>query len=112
MTLEELKPSLLNTNAQTWVVLGKGVDKIIGIANRECLLSALLQGHNQLTPKDLSQKVEFVPEMIRIDRLLESFNKDKDGVKVVVDEYGGFVGLIGVESVLAVLAGWRGKSEK
>jgi len=27
-------------------------------------------------------------------------------VKVVVDEFGGFVGIIGAEAVLSVLAGW------
>jgi CBS domain containing-hemolysin-like protein len=26
---------------------------------------------------------------------------------VVVDEFGGFVGVVGPEAVLAVLAGWR-----
>ena len=38
------------------------------------------------------------------------FNEDKNGVRVVVDEFGGFVGLIGAEAVLAVLAGWWRKS--
>ncbi len=104
--LERLRNNLLTNNYQYWVVLGKEVDKILGIAKRERLLSALLQGHNQLTPIDLCEAVEFVPEMIRVDRLLSSFNKDKSEVKVVVDEFGGFVGLIGAEAVLAVLAGW------
>ena len=48
--------------------------------------------------------------MIKVDRLLTAFSDDKKGVKVVVDEFGGFVGLIGAESVLAVLAGWWRKS--
>ncbi len=111
MTLDQLKLSLIESNVQSWVVLGKGVDKVIGIADRESLLTALLQGNNQLTPKDLSRTVEFVPEMIRVDRLLTCFNKQKNDVKVVVDEFGGFVGLIGAEAVLAVLAGWWGKSK-
>ena len=109
-TLEKLKSILITNNSESWVVLGKGVDKVIGIANRERLLTALLQGHNQLTAKDLSYKVEFVPEMIRIDRLLTSFNKNTNSIKVVVDEFGSFVGLIGAKSVLDVLAGWHGKS--
>ena len=50
--------------------------------------------------------------MIRVDRLLLGFNDDKNGVRVVVDEFGGFVGLIGAEAVLAVLAGWWRKSNK
>ena len=88
----------------------KEVDKILGIAKRERLLTALLQGHNQLTPIDLCEAVEFVPEMIKADRLLTSFRGDKNGVRVVVDEFGGFVGLIGAEAVLSVLAGWWHKS--
>ena len=44
--------------------------------------------------------------MIRADRLLTSFRRSRDSVRVVVDEFGAFVGLIGAEVVLAVLAGW------
>ena len=54
----------------------------------------------------VSEPVEFVPEMIRADRLLTSFRRSRDSVRVVVDEFGAFVGLIGAEVVLAVLAGW------
>ena len=111
-TLGNLKPLLLTNNSQCWVVLGKEVDKVLGIAKRERLLTALVQGQTQLTPIDLCEAVEFVPEMIRADRLLTSFNKDKKGVRVVVDEFGGFVGLIGAEAVLAVLAGWWRKSKR
>ena len=48
--------------------------------------------------------------MIRADRLLTGFHRDKSGVRVVVDEFGGFVGVIGPEAVLAVLAGWWRKT--
>ena len=44
--------------------------------------------------------------MIKIDKLLTTFDNDNKGVKVVVDEFGGFVGLIGAEAILSVLAGW------
>ena len=109
-TLEKLRSSLMDNNAHWWIVLGKEVDKIIGITSREKLLTALLQGHSKLTPADLCEVVEYVPEMIRVDRLLTSFNRDKSGIKVVVDEFGGFVGVIGADAVLAVLAGWWRKS--
>ena len=109
-SLNDLKTTLIKNNDQWWVVLGAEVDRILGVANREKLLTALLEGEGHLTPAELSETVEFVPEMIRVDHLLTSFDNDKNGVRVVVDEFGGFVGLIGAEAVLAVLAGWWRKS--
>ncbi len=105
-SLETLRSVLLRNNAPWWVVLGEGVDKVLGVASRERLLTALIQGRGHLTATDLSEAVEFVPEMIRADHLLIGFRGDKNGIRVVVDEFGGFVGLIGAEAVLAVLAGW------
>ena len=112
VSLQSVKSNLLENNSTWWVVLGEEVDKVVGVANREKLLTSLLRGDSHLTPHDLSENVEFVPEMIRVDRLLLGFNDDKNGVRVVVDELGGFVGLIGAEAVFAVLAGWWRKSNK
>ena len=50
--------------------------------------------------------MDYIPEMIKADQLLTKFDKDHKGVKVVVDEFGGFVGIIDAEAVLSVLAGW------
>ena len=104
--LKDLRSNFLENNSQWWVVLGEEVDKVLGVINRESLLTALIEGKGDLKSSELTERVEYVPEMIRVDRLLDSFHKDKRGVRVVVDEFGGFVGLIGAESVLAVLAGW------
>ena len=104
--IEKLRVELLDNEAQWWVVLGDAVDKVLGVANRDRLLSALVRNKGHLTPADLSEPAEFVPEMIRADRLLTGFQRDTSGVRVVVDEFGGFVGVIGPEAVLAVLAGW------
>ena len=97
---------LISNNSSWWVVLGDKVDKIQGVAKRESLLTALLKGENTKLVSELCDPVEYIPEMIKIDKLLTTFDKDKKGVKVVVDEFGGFVGLIGSEAVLSVLAGW------
>jgi CBS domain containing-hemolysin-like protein len=105
-SLEKLREDLLANNAEWWVVLGEEVDEVLGVAGRERLLAALLQGEGNRTAASLSEPVDYVPEMIRADRLLTSFRRNSSGVRVVVDEFGGFVGVIGAEAVLAVLAGW------
>jgi CBS domain containing-hemolysin-like protein len=104
--LEGQRATLLPNHSPWWVVLGEEVDEVLGVASRERLLTALLQGEGGARVAELAEPVEFVPEMIRADRLLTSFRRNGSGVRVVVDEFGGFVGVIGPEAVLAVLAGW------
>jgi CBS domain containing-hemolysin-like protein len=105
-TLAQQRHLLLANHSPWWVVLGEEVDEVLGVASRERLLTAMLSHQEGTTAVELSERAEFVPEMIRADRLLTSFRRNSTGVRVVVDEFGAFVGMIGPEAVLAVLAGW------
>ena len=96
----------MGTGASWWVVLGEGVDEVLGVASRDRLLAALVQGLGPTPVAQFTEPVEFVPEMIRADRLLTAFRRRSQTPRVVVDEFGGFVGVIGSDVVLAVLAGW------
>ena len=104
--LATVSETIILNDAPWWVVLGDKVDKIQGIAKRERLLTAIIKGEEKTLVSEISDPVDYIPEMIKIDKLLTTFDKDNKGVKVVVDEFGGFVGLIGAEAVLSVLAGW------
>ncbi len=105
-TLENISELIISNNSPWWVVLGDKVDKIQGIAKREKLLAAVIKKNKSLLINELCEPVEYIPEMMKIDKLLTTFDNDNKGVKVVVDEFGGFVGLIGAEAILSVLAGW------
>jgi putative hemolysin len=105
-SLDSQRAVLLRQSAPWWVVLGEEVDEVLGVASRERLLALLAQGQGEAAVAAVMDPVEFVPEMIRADRLLTSFRRNGSGVRVVVDEFGGFVGVVGPEAVLAVLAGW------
>ena len=104
--LATVSETIILNDAPWWVVLGDKVDKIQGIAKRERLLTAIIKGEEKILVSEISDPVDYIPEMIKIDKLLTTFDNDNKGVKVVVDEFGGFVGLIGAEAVLSVLAGW------
>ncbi len=104
--LDEIYKTIISDDSPWWVVLGDKVDKIQGIAKREKLLTEFINGKNKKLISELCDPVDYIPEMIKIDKLLTRFDKDNKGVKVVVDEFGGFVGIIGAEAVLSVLAGW------
>ena len=104
--LDQISKLIISDNSPWWVVLGDKVDKIQGVAKRDKLLTELIKGKNKKLISELCDPVDYIPEMIKVDQLLTRFDKDHKGVKVVVDEFGGFVGIIGAEAVLSVLAGW------
>ena len=104
--LNDISKLIISNNSPWWVVLGDKVDKIQGVAKREKLLTEIINGKSKKLLSELCDPVDYIPEMIKVDRLLTRFDNDHKGVKVVVDEFGGFVGIIGAEAVLSVLAGW------
>ena len=56
-----------------------------------------------LTP--LVYEATFVPETIRIDRLLAEFKKHRQQMAIVIDEYGGTVGLVTLADLLEQVFG-------
>jgi len=91
-----------------WVVLGEEVDEVLGVQSREEALTELLRGHGNRLVSEVCDPPHFVPEMIRADRLLTTFRRgDRSAVRVVVDEFGAFVGLVSAADILGVLAGWK-----
>jgi CBS domain containing-hemolysin-like protein len=91
-----------------WVVLGQAVDEVLGVQSREEALEELLRGHGHKLVSELCDPPQYVPEMIRADRLLTTFRRgDRTSVRVVVDEFGAFVGLVSAADILGVLAGWK-----
>ncbi len=104
--LENISKTIISDNSPYWVVLGDKVDKIQGVVKRDVLLSELIRGKSKKLLSDLCDPADYIPEMIKADQLLTRFDNDPKEVKVVVDEFGGFVGIISAEAVLSVLAGW------
>lgn len=91
-----------------WVVLGEEVDEVLGVQSRERAMAELLSDGGYRLISQLCDAPQFVPEMIRADRLLTSFRRgDRSSVRVVVDEFGAFVGLVSAADILGVLAGWK-----
>ncbi len=104
--LDQISNLIMSDESQWWVILGDKVDKIQGLAKRENILKKLINGENKKLLSEICEPVDYIPEMIKADQLLTRFDNNHKGVKVVVDEFGGFVGIIGAEAVLSVLAGW------
>lgn len=82
-------------------------DHVVGIIHSKDLFSfALRRGTDNNTPvESLARKVVSVPEAMGIDDVLKVLQKERSGLAVVIDEYGGTAGMVTVEDVIEELVG-------
>jgi len=87
------------------VTEGNDPDKIVGLIHSKDVFSALVGGKQTGHLRDLMRPIDFVPETMRGDHLLDKFIAEKQHLVAVVDEYGGFEGIVTLEDVLECLLG-------
>jgi CBS domain containing-hemolysin-like protein len=104
--LAELTPEQVYRLPSRILVVQEGdLDKINGVVYQRDLLRALAEGKTQLTVDDLKHPVPFVYEASPAHQLLRQFQRHRQHLFVVVDEYGGTSGVVTLEDVLEELVG-------
>lgn len=104
--LADLKPEDIDLcHSRILVVENDDLDKINGIVYQRDLLLALAKGQTELTVRDLKQQATFVYDATPAHLLLRQFQRTRQHLFVVVDEYGGTSGVVSLEDVLEELVG-------
>lgn len=81
-------------------------DEIIGILHlKDLIIEAKKKGFNQIDLKNILQKPYFVPESIKIDILFKKMQKAKVYMAILIDEYGGFSGIVTMEDLVEEIVG-------
>jgi CBS domain containing-hemolysin-like protein len=81
------------------------LDRTVGVIHIKDLYSAR---HHAKTGEDLraaARKVIYVPQTARLERLLQRLLDQKLHFAIVVDEYGGTIGLVTLENIIEELVG-------
>jgi len=104
-TLAQVQEQLITSQHSRILVTGSSIDEVLGIVLRHELLLALIEGKGDTMLDAYIRKVRFVPEMVRADKLLTTFQVNHEHLAVVVDEFGGVAGVVTLEDVLEVLTG-------
>jgi len=105
LTLAEAKTDIIASQHTRIIVINETIDEVIGVALKQNLLTAMVEGRKSQKIGTLTRKVRFVPETIRADRLMRNFLEAREHLAVVVDEYGNVSGVITLEDVLEVITG-------
>lgn len=86
-------------------VYGENEEDITGYILKNDLYYNLSEGNDDMLLKDIKREVLILPETISLKTLFERLLEKQEHIAVVVDEYGGFSGVVTMEDVVETLLG-------
>jgi putative hemolysin len=87
-------------------VYEKDSDNIIGILYmKDFMIEARKYGFENVDIKSLLRKPYFVPESKNIDDLFRELQTTKVHIAILIDEYGGFAGIVTIEDLIEEVMG-------
>jgi CBS domain containing-hemolysin-like protein len=84
---------------------GGDLDKTLGVVHIKDLYAMRLKGRSGADLAPVARKLVYVPESARLEKLLQLFLERKLHLAIVVDEYGGTMGMVTLENILEELVG-------
>ena len=84
---------------------GGDLDKTLGVLHIKDLYAMRLKARCGADLLPAVRKLIYIPESARLERLLQFFLERKLHLAIVVDEYGGTLGMISLENILEELVG-------
>ncbi|HEY0161050.1 MAG TPA: hemolysin family protein [Edaphobacter sp.] len=105
MTLREFT-AVINEHAFSRVpVHSDSLDHVTGIAFARDLLKILDVEAGTKTVAQIQRPAAFVPETKMVAELLREMQREKQHMRIVIDEYGGVAGLVTIEDLLETIVG-------
>ncbi len=105
LTLEEFTAQIDEHKFSRVPVFSGSLDQVTGIVFAHDLLQVLDTDAGQRTVAQLQRPAAFVPETKKVAELLKEMQREKQHMRVVIDEYGGVAGLVTIEDLLEAIVG-------
>lgn len=87
-------------------VYARSIDNIIGILNmKDFVIEARKVGFDNVDIRSILRKPYFVLESKNTDDLLKELQEDHQHIAILVDEYGGFSGIVTIEDLIEEIVG-------
>ena len=101
-TLEELRTIIGEEGYSRYPVYSETIDNVVGILYVKDIIRLASEVFDV---RKIMRKPYFVPDTIRLDKLLREFKKRKVHIAIAIDEYGGVSGIVSMEDILEVIVG-------
>ena len=108
---KDIIPMLMEMKYSRLPVYEESLDNIIGILHLKDFMRYLLQNNidvndaGEIDFRALARNAHFVPTSKRSDELFTEMKRNKVHMSIVVDEYGGTVGLVSMEDLIEEVMG-------
>lgn len=82
------------------------IDNIIGILHmKDVVIEARKKGFDNIDIKSILHKPYLAPESKKIDELFKEMQRNRKSMAIIIDEYGGFAGIVTMEDLVEEVMG-------
>lgn len=104
--IKENIDKLLKSNYSRIPVYKDNIDNIIGIVHvRDILIQAKDRGFDNINLEEIMHKPYFVPTSEKTNELFKILQSKKIHMAILIDEYGGFCGIVTMEDLVEEIVG-------
>lgn len=104
-TLDEVWDEIIENGFSRIPIYEDTIDNIIGVLYVKDILGIIKNGETNVPVKNFVRPGYFVPETKSIIEILQDFRSMKVHIALVLDEYGGIVGLVTIEDLIEEITG-------
>jgi len=105
LQLKEAQELLFNSKYSRIPLYEGTLDNITGILYKTKALTELAKGRSKVRLQDIAQPPLFIPAGKYADDLMKQFQQEKRHMGIVVNEFGGIMGLVTLEDLLEEVVG-------
>ena len=105
MTVRECIEQVKESRHSRFPVYHENIDDVIGMIHVKDLLRRAMSDEREKSISQLVKRIDFIPETMPLNDLLQLMKSSRSQMVLVVDEYGGTEGLVTMEDIIEELVG-------
>lgn len=105
LTVVESIDQIKESRHSRFPVYHENIDDVVGVVHVKDLLRLMAENKSTTPISQLAKRIDFIPETMPLNDLLQLMKKSRSHIVLIVDEYGGTEGLVTMEDVIEELVG-------
>ncbi len=102
---EEILENLLGQNHSRLIVYDKTIDNVVGVLQLRRFLKSYISRKTIPNIRRMTDKVFFAHQSMPIDELFDNMTENRFNIAVVLDGFGGTLGIVTIEDIIEEIVG-------